>query len=169
MFASHSVAEKVGFFACNCWIFQYNGTVIERENHIMAYMSQERKAKIAPNVKAILKRYGVKGTLATDRSTLKLNIKSGSLDFIGDFNDTVSKDPYRTSYWAPAKDYLDVNPYHYDKHFSNKMIRKFLDEVLRAMNDGNHDNSDIQTDYFDVGWYVRVNIGKWNKPYILEK
>jgi hypothetical protein len=39
---------------------------------------------------------------------------------------------------------------------------------MTAMNDGNHDRSDIQTDYFDVGWYVDVNIGRWNKPYILE-
>jgi hypothetical protein len=33
------------------------------------------------------------------------------------------------------------------------------------MNDGNFDKSDIQSDYFHVGWYVSVNIGKWNKPY----
>jgi hypothetical protein len=37
------------------------------------------------------------------------------------------------------------------------------------MNGGNHDNSDVQTDYFDVGWYVDVNIGSWDKPYTLEK
>ena len=49
----------------------------------MAYMSQERKAQIAPAVKAILKRYGVKGTLSTDRYSLSLNIKSGPMDFIG--------------------------------------------------------------------------------------
>jgi hypothetical protein len=35
--------------------------------------------------------------------------------------------------------------------------------------EGNHDNSDIQSDYFDVGWYVEVNIGKWNKAYDLQK
>jgi len=33
------------------------------------------------------------------------------------------------------------------------------------MDIGNHDRSDIQSDYFDVGWYKSVNIGKWNKPY----
>jgi hypothetical protein len=33
------------------------------------------------------------------------------------------------------------------------------------MDIGNHDRSDIQTDYFDVGWYKSVNIGTWNKPY----
>ncbi len=30
-----------------------------------------------------------------------------------------------------------------------------------------YDNSDIMTDYFDVAWYVDINIGKWNKPYKL--
>jgi len=25
------------------------------------------------------------------------------------------------------------------------------------------------TDYFNVGWYIDVNIGKWNKPYVIEK
>jgi hypothetical protein len=57
-----------------------------------------------------------------------------------------------------------VNPYHYQNHFSGT-AKKFLNEVMAAMNAGNHDNSDIQTDYFDVGWYVDVNIGQWNKPY----
>ena len=135
----------------------------------MAYMNQERKAKLAPAVKAILKRYGVKGTLSTDSATISLNIKSGTLDFIGDFNKTVGDRPGGFRLGSPAQDYLQVNPYWYDEHFSNKVIKKFMNEVMRALNTGNHDNSDIQTDYFDVGWYVRVNVGKWNKPYILEK
>jgi hypothetical protein len=24
------------------------------------------------------------------------------------------------------------------------------------------------TDYFDVGWYIDINVGKWNKPYQFE-
>lgn len=135
----------------------------------MAYMSQERKAQIAPAVKAILKRYGVKGTLAVDcHTSLVLNIKSGSLDFLGDYNNTIQNDrsPFRG---CAAANYIKVNTYHYRDHFSNKVIRKFLDEVIRALNVGNHDNSRIEIDYFDVGWYVNVNIGKWNKPYVLEK
>jgi hypothetical protein len=136
----------------------------------MAYMNQERKAQIAPAVKAILKRYNVKGSLATDRHSLYLNIKSGTLDFIGNANETTRNIPYyRELRLNPdVRDYIQINPYHYRDHFSDKVIRKFLDEVLRAMNVGNHDNSDIQTDYFDVGWYVHVNVGKWNKPYVFE-
>ena len=52
----------------------------------MAYMSQERKQSLAPSIKAVLKKYGVKGTLAVrNHSTLVLNIKSGSIDFIENF------------------------------------------------------------------------------------
>jgi hypothetical protein len=134
----------------------------------MAYMNQERKAKIAPAVKSILKRYGVKGTLSTSRQSISLNIKSGPMDFIANYNETVDQRPggFRNS--SPANKCIQINPYWYRDHFSDKVIVKFLDEVLRALNDGNHDNSDIQTDYFDVGWYVHVNVGNWNKPYTVE-
>jgi hypothetical protein len=60
--------------------------------------------------------------------------------------------------------YEQVNPYHFKSHYSGKALA-FLTEVLAAMNGGNHDRSDIQSDYFDVGWYVDVNIGKWDAPY----
>jgi hypothetical protein len=125
----------------------------------MAYMSQEKKAKIAPAVKAILKKYNVKASLAVrNHSTLVLNVKQGPIDFINDFGNS-----------EDAKKFgIQVNPYWYHEHFVGKS-KEFLTEVITAMNDGNHDRSDIQTDYFDVGWYVDVNIGQWNKPYALEK
>lgn len=135
----------------------------------MAYMNQERKAKLAPAVKSILKRYGVKGTLSTSRLSISLNIKSGPMDFIGNYNETVDQRPGGLRNDSPANKCIQINPYWYRDHFSDKVIVKFLDEVLRALNNGNHDNSDIQTDYFDVGWYVHVNVGNWNKPYTVEK
>ncbi len=136
----------------------------------MAYMNQERKAKIASLLKPVLNKYGVKGTLAVrNHSTIVLNIKSGAIDFIQNYLETdrtslqyaMAEEQYNHVY---EKRYLDVNPYHYQNHFSGT-AKKFLNEVMAAMNAGNHDNSDIQTDYFDVGWYVDVNIGQWNKPY----
>ena len=55
------------------------------------------------------------------------------------------------------------------QHTGNGKAKQFLSEVITAMHKGNHDNSDIMTDYFDVGWYIDVNIGKWNQPYALVK
>ena len=125
----------------------------------MAYVSQELKAKIAPKVKAILKKYKVKGSLAVNHhSTLVLNIKEGSLDFLNEYG----VEDYGK--FIKERDYIQVNPYHYKSHFKGKS-KAFLAEVIPAMNDGNWDKSDAHTDYFNVGWYVSVNIGKWNKPY----
>lgn len=132
----------------------------------MAYVSQETKAKIAPAVKALLKEYRVKGSLSVrNHMTLCLTIKSGSIDFIGNYNNTVSESRFMNE--RPIT-YIDVNPYHFRDHFSGR-AKEFLTKVFHAMNVGNHDNSDIQTDYFDVGWYVDVNIGKWDKPYTIER
>jgi hypothetical protein len=141
----------------------------------MAYMSQEKKAQIAPVVKAILKKYNVKGSLSVrNHSTLVLNIKSGAIDFVENFIQTDANLNYGKKMSQDQIDYLrknqsvDVNPYWYHEHFSGTS-KKFLKEILTAMNDGNWDKSDIQTDYFNVGWYVDVNIGRWNKPYALTK
>jgi hypothetical protein len=134
----------------------------------MAYINQARKAQIAAKVRPILKRYGIKGTLAVrNHMTLVLNIQEGVIDFISNSNETCARDPYQVTQGVqPSRDYVDVNPYHYDKHFDGA-AKQFLQEVMGALNEGNHDRSDIQTDHFDVGWYVDVNIGRWNKPYKL--
>ncbi len=137
----------------------------------MAYVSQELKAKLAPTIKAICKKYGVKASIAVrNHSTLCLNIKSGPIDFIENFIErdagVMSGRKMATEQVAYLRknQSLDVNVYWYKEHFTGKAL-KFLQEVIPAMNNGNHDNSDIQTDYFDVGWYIDVNIGQWNKPY----
>jgi hypothetical protein len=128
----------------------------------MAHMSQERKAQLAPAIKAVCKKYGVKATIGVrHHSTLVLNIKAGKIDFINDYGDTPESK-------ADAEKFgIQVNPYHYKSHF-NGTAKQFLSEVIPAMMVGNHDNSDIMTDYFDVGWYISVNVGHWDKKYILE-
>ena len=40
--------------------------------------------------------------------------------------------------------------------------------IVKIVNYFNWDNSDSQTDYFDVHFYLHLNIGKWNKPYVQE-
>ena len=134
----------------------------------MAYMSQEKKAVLAPRIKAILKKYGVKGSLAIrSHSTLVLNLKSGKIDFISNSNRVCSESHYQVSsgFKPNTKGYSSVNPYWYQDHYDGE-AKAFLKEILTVMNDGNHDRSDIMTDYFDVGWYVDINIGKWDKSYI---
>ncbi|CAB4130261.1 hypothetical protein UFOVP116_350 [uncultured Caudovirales phage] len=124
----------------------------------MAYFTQDMKKAIAPKVKALCAKYGVKGSMSVKHhSQVCLTIKSGKIDFFKD----VSNDSY-----SKARGYVQVNHYHIDKHFSGKAA-EFLNEAKRILNSGNYDNSDIQSDYFDVGFYVSMNIGKWDQPYVL--
>jgi len=88
--------------------------------------------------------------------TLCLSIKSGEIDFFADSN----LDPEK------ERGEIQVNVYHYKDHFTG-MSKAFLSEVIPALNSGNHDNSDPMTDYFDVGWYISVNVGDFKRPYNL--
>lgn len=137
------------------------------ENTIMAFMSQQRKAAVTPAVKNILKKYGLKGTLSVRANCdLVLKITKGPIDFIGTYNKRL---PIRNSYaYSPTEPitdgFLRVGTYNWAEQLDGP-ARDCVAELVEALNVGNHNRSDIQTDYFDVGWYTTIYIGAWNKAY----
>ena len=124
----------------------------------MAYFSQEHKAKLAPAIKAICKKHGIKATLSVrNHMSLVLTVKQGNIDFYSDMNHS----------GVNRNSHIQVNPYHYQNQFSGR-ARDFLSEVIPAMYGPDYfDHSDIQTDYFHCSHYIDVSIGKWNAPYVL--
>ena len=143
----------------------------------MAFMNQEKKKILAPAIKAVLKKYNMKGTIAVRHyMSLVVNIKEGALDLLGaeqKHRDEYAKMRGQESY--PVGDNLQVNQF-YAAEWAEKVgettIAKFYEELIDAMNGRgtsvqNHDNSDAMTDYFDVGYYIDINVGNWNKPYNL--
>ncbi len=132
----------------------------------MAYINQDTKKLIHAALKPIFQKYGLKASLGIDNhSTLVININKGKLDFIQNYNNLTKNSSYRLPR-EQAKDQLHVNHYWYNDHF-NGDCQKCLHEIITTANNvgKNYDNSDIQSDYFDIGFYLDVNIGKWNKPY----
>ena len=128
----------------------------------MAYMSQDHKKELAPAIRAWCKSHGVKASVAVrNHSSLVVNIKSGSLDFCNNYFETASA---KRPITAQVPTHIQVNTYWAHEHFTGE-CRDFLVGLIDLMNIGNHDKSDIQSDYFNVGWYVDVNIGSWNKHY----
>lgn len=121
-------------------------------------MNQEKKAVIAANLKPILKKYGVKGTLSVrNHSTIVLNIKVGTIDFYGDYGDREDARKFG----------IQVNPYWFHEHFEGR-AKEFLTEAFDALKSaGYYNNSDAMIDYFDTAYYYNINIGKWDKPYVL--
>jgi len=125
----------------------------------MAYVSQEMKKELAPQIKAVLKKYGMKGSIAVrHHMSLVVNIKSGKLDILG----ALGASEYE-------RDYVQVNPYWIEENYDNPEVVAFLSELKEAMEGPNffcHDDS--MTDYFHRSHYIDINVGQFNKPYILE-
>lgn len=141
----------------------------------MAYISQEDKAKIAAQIKPLLKQYGVKGSLSIqNHSTIVLTLKSGSIDFIGNYIEADRNKSYAKKMSEDQVAYIretnniHVNTYWFQEHFTG-VAKEFLTNAIAALKSaGWYDNSDIMTDYFNTAYYFDINIGKWDKPYIVE-
>jgi hypothetical protein len=124
----------------------------------MTYISKEEKTAKAIALRALGKQYGVKLTVARrHHSTIELNIAAGKIDFFSE---------YQGEKGFYGENYLSVNTFYIDEHFTGES-KAFLLKAFDILNNGNHNNSDIMIDYFDIGFYVDINIGKYNKPYQL--
>jgi hypothetical protein len=135
----------------------------------MAYMNQERKADLAPAIKAVLKKFGMKGTIGVSNySTLIVNLQSGDLDLIEEANAFNREFAQRTGQkFYPVTDYYQANPYKGADAYADSVVGQFFKELTAAMRGKIwYDNSDIMTDYFDTAYYMEINVGKWNKPYV---
>ena len=137
----------------------------------MAYMNQERKAKIAQALKPILAKYKVKGSLSVrNHMSIVLTLKSGAIDFIGNSNRVCGNDFYQVARGFKPNDtgYDQVNTYWIKDHYDGD-AKAFLTEALKALKSADwYDESDAMTDYFNTAYYVDINIGKWNAPYIVQ-
>ena len=121
----------------------------------MAYVSQKDKAELAPAIKKVLNKYGMKGSISIrHHSTLVVTLQSGAIDFKN---------------YSHGDGYIQVNTYWIESHYQGK-ARKFLTELLAAMKGPNYFcDDDAMTDYFHRSHYTDINIGKWNKPYFMQK
>ena len=121
----------------------------------MAYVSQKDKAELAPAIKKVLNKYGMKGSISIrHHMSLVVTLQSGAIDF---------KD------YTHGDGYIQVNTYHIESHYQGK-AKAFLTELLAAMKGPNYFcDDDAMTDYFHRSHYTDINIGKWNKPYFMQK
>jgi|TARA_B110000971_G_C19720192_1_gene368256 hypothetical protein len=126
----------------------------------MAYVSQEMKKELAPAIKAVLKKYRMKGSIAVNNhSTLEVNLSEGYVDCI-------SKGERILGLGGVSK---NVNVYHIDEWYEG-VAKNFLNELLDAMKGPKYfNNDDAMTDYFSRSHYTDINIGKWNKPFVLKE
>lgn len=75
-----------------------------------------------------------------------------------------------------TKLYHQLNQYHFNKEydaidwnngvFLTEQAHKVLNRAVQIIQHYNWDHSDIQSDYFDVHFYLHVQIGKYDRPFV---
>lgn len=120
----------------------------------MAWVDQQKKARIAAELKKVMPK-GWRYSLAVHHhSTLCLTISAAPVDLIAlNIRRPENKGAY-----------LRLNAHHLSHEYQGDLLQVF-NAINDALNLENYDNSDIQTDYFDVGHYVDIRIGRWNRPF----
>ena len=139
----------------------------------MAYMSQEKKKEIAAELKKVVPK-GWKYRLGVrHHSTLVMVIRSAPVDLVDEHNRAVyiNNPGYEPDEHGVvgrgrlAKDNFSINTYVPPQMVeSNEVFKK----ILKTLNTGNYDNSDIQSDYFDYGFFVDLKVGAWDKPFMVK-
>jgi hypothetical protein len=138
----------------------------------MAYVSKEDKATLTPAIKAILKKYGMKGTISVKHySTLVVKLKSGPIDFKKQLTD-IGYNNHRKWYDTEAEMTEafcshDVNEHWIDRTFKG-IGCEFLTELKAAMEGANFFNEDdSMTDYFNRSHYIDIMIGGDKFDYVI--
>ena len=115
----------------------------------MAYMNQQRKAERMPAIKAVFKKYGIKGSVSVrNHMSLVATLQSGPIDFFA------------------QTDHYQVNPYWIEENWEGAARDCLLELKAALLGDDYFDHSDAQVDYFHCSHYIDINLGRWNKPYI---
>ena len=127
----------------------------------MPYITKEKKAIIIARVKAATP----KGWRVTFRmrhsSTIICTIRQADVDILAAVEAAYATHPsYETS--GPVTHIQSLSPTTILD--LPDPLRKPLSAMYAALYSENYDNSDISTDYFDVGYYAYIAIGEWDKP-----
>jgi len=130
----------------------------ERQEKV-AHMKQEKKKVIRDRLKAVVPR-AWRWTLGVrNHSTIVLKILVADVDLIAMIEENRGNG-FRSMTDCSISGKSDMGCY-----FSGETL-DVMKKIQDALNTGNYDNSDTQSDYFDVGHYVDICIGTWDKEFV---
>ena len=119
----------------------------------MAYMNQVKKALIKAELQKVVPAKWKFSLAVRNHSTIIMTIKSAPVDLLAEYKLAGKQDGY-----------LQVNEFWLEKAFDGETLEIFK-KIVAALNINNHDNSDLMSDYHDVGYYVNITVGDYNTPF----
>lgn len=136
----------------------------------MAYINQDMKKVISAKLKPVLAEYGLTGTLSINHhSSITLTLKKGPIDFYAEKRAFRARDPRSLAEGISDQEDcpLSINPYSITETWSLH-TSIVLKEILAALKGADwYDKSDMQSDYFNIAYYIYIEVGKYGVPYQL--
>ena len=126
----------------------------------MAYISKEDVKAIREELKATFPKFKF-GVRKRDWNQVTVTVKEGPTDF---------SDCFRGD-----DGYAQINQYHTQMYGEHKDFFDAIHKIIKTApikgegywkNKGWYDKSDSMIDYFDTAYYISMNVGSWNKPYV---
>jgi hypothetical protein len=132
----------------------------------MAFMNQVKKAKIAAELKKVMPKNWKYSLSVHNHSTIILTIRQAPVDLLAEINRVTSGFCIRHGHeFVERVESTVVNEFCLDRQFDVHL--ELMQKIKDALNLDNHNRSDTMTDYFDVGHYIDIKIGKWDTPFVV--
>lgn len=128
----------------------------------MAFISQEEKKAIAAELKKVIPQTWKYSLSVQDNSTLTLTIASAPLDLAGIVGANRKH--------GATRDHVQLNQFYLSTEFAgNVEMCELFAKIYQTMKGKEYfDDSDSQSDYFHLKHYIRLNLGKWDKPFTVK-
>ena len=120
----------------------------------MAFMSKEHKARIAAELKTIMPKNWKYSLAVRHHAEIVMTIQSAPVDLLAAAGKPDAQEIRLTRYFKGSEVFKN-----------DQELAELFDKIRDALNMGNYDRSDIMTDYFEVGHYMSLHIGHWQKPF----
>jgi hypothetical protein len=123
------------------------------EDDTMAYVSKENKQILVAAAKKVIPKDWKATFSVQHHSKLTVTIRKAPKQVLEDYTSPKN--------WE-GSERLYVNEHSLESCYKGETL-KVLKAIQDAINTGNHDRSDSQSDYFDVGWYTTIQFGEYDK------
>ncbi len=127
----------------------------------MAYLDPAKKKDLDRQVKAVAKEYGVKLTTRTvSYMTYNITLRQSKYAFKNTVENYDGQQVQRRNInhvWLKDNKQLTEE----EKEFITK-----LKNIVFSKENGYYDHTDAQMDYFHTAWYLDIELGTYDKPYV---
>jgi ribosomal protein S16 len=131
---------------------------------------------VAKELRAVVKKEfkGCKFSIRTKYNEVSVTLVSAPFEAFASLEYVNTLPPVRTHDGTHCQlNHYHIKQDHFDRwvsdgaHITEQCAKMFI-RLCEVMDEHNYDRSERQVDYFDIGFYVHLSIGRWDKPFTVK-